>query len=225
MRAAIYLDLADEQWRAVKITADGWEVVEKPPVRFRRPKAMLALPAPVQGGSVEALRRFVNVTDGDWPLVVAWALACYRPVGPYPVLSLYGEQGSAKSTTARALRALIDPNSATLRCEPKEPRDLAIAANNGWVVALDNLSYLPTWLSDALCRLSTGGGFATRTLYENDEETIFSAQRPVIITGIEEVATRGDLLDRSILVTLPTISENHRLPESVFGRSLNRRRR
>jgi hypothetical protein len=95
---------------------------------------------------------------------------------------------------------------------------LAIAANNGWVVALDNLSYLPTWLSDALCRLSTGGGFATRTLYENDEETIFSAQRPVVITGIEEVATRGDLLDRSILVTLPTISEKHRLPESVFWR-------
>jgi hypothetical protein len=91
-----------------------------------------------------------------------------------------------------------------------------IAATNGWVVALDNISYLPPWLSDALCRLSTGGGFATRTLYENDEETIFDATRPLLLTGIEEVATRSDLLDRSILVTLPTIPEHRRRPENNF---------
>jgi hypothetical protein len=95
----------------------------------------------------------------------------------------------AKSTAARVLRGLVDPNGAPLRCEPREPRDLMIAANNGWTIALDNVSHLWGWLSDALCRLSTGGGFATRTLYGNDEETIFDAQRPVILTGIEEVAS------------------------------------
>jgi hypothetical protein len=48
-------------------------------------------------------------------------------------------------------------------------------------VALDNLSDIKPWLSDCLCRLSTGGGFSTRTLFENDEETIFNATRPVIL--------------------------------------------
>ena len=60
-----------------------------------------------------------------------------------------------------------------------------IAATNGWVVALDNLSHLSTWLSDALCRLATGGGFSTRELYTHDEEKLFDAQRPVILNGIE----------------------------------------
>ena len=213
---AIYLDLANDGWQAVRVTGKRWEVVDKCPVRFRRARAQLPLPTPVSGGDIAALRRFLNVNDGDWRLVVAWLLAAYRPSGPYPALCLHGEQGSGKSTQARALRRLIDPNTADLRCEPREPRDLMIAANNGWVVALDNISYLPPWLSDALCRLSTGGGFAIRTLYENDEETIFNATRPVLITGIEEVATRSDLLDRSILVTLPTIPADRRLPESDY---------
>ncbi len=208
----------------MKITPKSWEIVDACPVHFRRAKAMLPLPAPVPGGDVGALRQFLNVNDSDWPLAVAWLLSAYRQTGPYPVLCLHGEQGSGKSTQARALRRLIDPNTADLRCEPKEPRDLAIAANNGWVVALDNISYLPPWMSDALCRLSTGGGFATRTLYENDEETIFDATRPLLITGIEEVAARSDLLDRSILVTLPTIPEHRRRPESDFWTAFQKAR-
>jgi hypothetical protein len=212
----VYLDLGDKDWRAVEIDTDGWKVIDKAPVMFRRAKAMLPLPVPVQGGSLAELRRFVNVTDEDWPLVPSWLLKALYPDGPFPVLCLHGEQGSAKTTTARALRSLVDPNTAPVRAGPREERDLAIAANNGAVIALDNVSYLSPWLSDALCRLSTGGGFSTRTLYENDEETIFDGQRPVILNGIEEVVTRSDLLDRSLLVTLPTIPEANRKTESAF---------
>ena len=172
-----------------------------------------------RGGSVNDLRHFVNVTDEEWPLLLGWLLAAMRPRGPYPVLCLHGEQGSAKSTTARAvLRALVDPGRAPLRSEPKEPRDLMIAASNGAVLAFDNLSHVPAWLSDALCRLSTGGGFATHELYTDNEEVIFDAMRPVILTGIEELATRSDLLDRAVLLTLPTIPEDRRRPEArVLG--------
>ena len=88
-----------------------------------------------------------------------------------------------------------------------------IAATNGWVVALDNLSAVPGWLSDALCRLATGGGFAARELFSDAEETLFDAQRPVLLTGIEELATRGDLLDRALVVTLPAIPEEARRTE------------
>ncbi len=199
----IYIDLCDAAWRAVEITPDGWSIVANPPVRFRRAKAMLPLPEPVRGGHVDELRGYVNVSDDEWPLVVAWLLASYRPTGPYPVLCLHGEQGSGKSTQARALRGVIDPNSAPLRSEPKEPRDMMIASSNGWIVSYDNLSRISAWLSDALCRLSSGGGFSTRELYSDAEETIFDAARPVILTGIEEWPrdqTSGPL----IVVTLPT---------------------
>jgi hypothetical protein len=212
----IYIDLGTADWRVVEVAATGWQVVEDPPVKLRRAKAMMPLPSPVKDGSVDQLRQFINVSDEDWPLVVAWLLAAMRPVGPYPVLCLHGEQGSAKTTTARVLRSLVDPNSSPVRCEPREPRDLMIAAKNGWVIALDNLSRLPVWLSDGLCRLSTGGGFSTRMLYENDEEIIFDSMRPVILNGIEELATRGDLLDRSLLVNLPAIPEHRRRNEAEF---------
>lgn len=212
----LYLDLCDDRWRSVEIDAGGWRLVKRCPVRFRRAKAMMPLPVPEAGGSLDDLRRFINVADDDWPLLLGWLVAALRPTGPYPVLALHGEQGSAKTTVARVLRALVDPNTAPVRCEPREPRDLAIAANNGWVVATDNLSHVPGWLSDALCRLATGGGFATRTLYENDEETIFDAQRPCILTGIEEVASRSDLLDRCLIAQLPRIPDDQRRSESSF---------
>src|SRR5262249_45420596 len=149
----------------------------------------------------------------DWYLLVAWMLAALRPQGPYPLLCLHGEQGSAKSTLARLLRASIDPNAANLRSDPREGRDVMIAATNGWVIALDNLSSLQPWLSDCLCRLATGGGYATRELYSDNEEFILDAQRPVVLTSIEDLASRGDLLDRAIVETLPAIPEERRRPE------------
>jgi hypothetical protein len=222
---SIFFDLADKDWRAVEVTAGGWRVVSNPPVKFIRPRGLLPLPSPVAGGSVAELRGFINVpSEDDWRLAVAWLLAAMRPRGPYPVLVLHGEQGSAKSTTARVLRSLIDPNLSPLRSGPREPRDLAISTSNSRLVALDNLSYLPAWLSDALCRLSTGGGFATRGLYTDDEEVIFDAQRPVILTGIEELATRSDLLDRAIVLHLPPLPEERCRPEVELWAEFERAR-
>lgn len=209
----IYLDLCNSAWQVVEIGGAGWRVIMDPPVMFRRAKAMLALPTPIPGGSIDLLRPFFNVPESLFKLVVSWLVASFFPRGPYPVIQLDGEQGSGKSTKAKMLRSLVDPNTADLRSEPKEPRDLMIAANNGWVVAFDNLSHLHQWLSDALCRLSTGGGFSARTLYENDEETIFCATRPIILNGIEEVATNGDLVDRLIPLPLPAIPEEARQTE------------
>jgi hypothetical protein len=211
----LYLDLCDTTWRAVEIGSTGWRVIDNPPVRFRRAAGMQPLPMPVPGGSIELLRSFLNVqTDTDFVLVVAWALACLRNRGPYPVIVLSGEQGSAKSTFSAILRALLDPNTAPLRALPREDRDLFIAASNGHVLAFDNVSGLPPWISDTLCRLATGGGFALRQLYSDQEEVLFDAARPVILNGIEEIVTRPDLADRAVFLTLEPIQEERRRPEA-----------
>ena len=209
----IYLDLCNPEWQVVEITPSGWQVIDEPPVRFRRSRGMLPLPAPEKGGTVDQMRSFLNVDDATWRLIVAWLLAALRPRGPYPMLALFGEQGSGKSTAGRLLRALVDPNAAPLRSEHRDARDLMIGASNSWCLAYDNLSYLRPWLSDALCRLSTGGGFATRELYTDQDEVIFDSQRPVLITSIEEVATRSDLLDRCLIVYLLSIPEDQRRRE------------
>jgi hypothetical protein len=210
----LYLDLGDEAWRAVEIDVTGWRIIENPPVRFRRVAGMKPLPVPSRGGSVEMLRSFLNVrSDADFVLVVAWALACLRNRGPYPVIVLSGEQGSAKSTFSAILRSLLDPNTAPLRALPREDRDLFIAASNAHVLAFDNVSGLPAWISDTLCRLATGGGFAVRQLYSDQDEVLFDAARPVLLNGIEEIVTRPDLVDRAVFLTLEPIPEERRRPE------------
>jgi hypothetical protein len=211
----LYLDLCDETWRAVEIDTTGWRVINNPPVRFRRAAGMQRLPMPAGGGSVETLRTFLNVkTDADFVLAVAWALSALRNRGPYPVIVLSGEQGSAKSTFSAILRSLLDPNTAPLRALPREDRDLFIAASNGHVLAFDNVSGLPAWISDTLCRLATGGGFAVRQLYTDQDEVLFDAARPVILNGIEDIVTRPDLADRAVFFTLEPIPEERRRPEA-----------
>ena len=210
----LFLDLADDDWRAVEIDEEGWRLAPRPPVRFRRAAGMQPLPLPAAGGSIELLRPFLNVSDDDFILVVAWALAVLRDRGPYPVIALSGEQGSAKSTFSAILRSLLDPNAAPLRALPRNDHDLHIAASNGHLLAFDNVSRLPAWLSDTLCRLATGGGFAVRQLYTDQDEVLFDATRPVILNGIEEIVTRADLADRAIFLTLEPIPEERRRPEA-----------
>jgi hypothetical protein len=210
----IYLDLVNDKWEVIKITPDGWQVVSDYPVKFRRTKGMKALPIPERNGSLDDLNKFLNIHDDNLKLVKAWLLACLKPKIDYPILVLQGEQGSAKSTACEVLCELIDPNITNLRSAPKDERDVAISATNRLVVCFDNLSGIKTSLSDTLCRISTGGGFSTRKLHTDDEEMIFNLYNPILLNGIDEIATRSDLLDRSIVIYLPTIEA--RKPKKEF---------
>src|SRR5262245_11774196 len=218
----IYLDLADEHWRVIEIGSHGWRVNKFPPVRFRRPAGMLPLPVPESGGSIQALWPLLNLSNrNDFVLVVAWLLAALRPGRPYPLLAISGEQGSAKTVLCKMLKALVDPNVAPVRALPREERELMIAANNSYLLAFDNLSGLPAWLSDALCRLASGGSFAVRQLYTDDEEVLFQASRPLLVNGIEDVISRPDLADRSISLTLAPIDEQQRRSEAELWREFD----
>lgn len=212
----VWIDLVDKQWRAIEIDSNGWRIVDAPPVRFVRRKAMTALPEPLPGGTMNELREHVRIADDSWPLVVGWLAGAYAPSGPYPALAFRGSHGAGKSWAARQLRSLIDPSIADIRSEPREPRDLVISAKAAHVMALDNLSSIPPWLSDGLCRLATGGGYAARALYTDDDEIVIDVQRPVILTGITDVVTAPDLLDRCLLVELDAIAPKDRRTERAL---------
>lgn len=215
----VYFDLADDKRRVVEITPDGWELVSKPPVKFFRPRGMKSLPEPVLGGDLNELSGFMNLPDEKAKILfIAWLVGALRPTGPYPVLVIEGEQGSAKSTQARIAKAIIDPCTSPLRTKPRDERDLMIVAANNLILAFDNLSGLPAWLSDALCRLSTGGGFSTRELYSDAEEVIFDLMRPLILNGITSTVSRMDLADRAIILHLKPIPETKRRTESDLWR-------
>ncbi|MBS0212064.1 MAG: hypothetical protein JSR26_02645 [Proteobacteria bacterium] len=192
--------------RVLIVSAAGVQEAQDSPVRFRRTSGMLELPQ-VGNPDFARLWNFLNVRVDHRPLVAGFMLAALRPCGPYPLLILEGEQGSGKSTATRILRRLIDPSTAPLRAPPGDVRDLLVGALNGWLLALDNLSYLTPQLSDALCRLATGGAISERALYTNTDEVLVEVQRPVIVNGIEDVATRPDLAERALHVELEVIED------------------
>ena len=218
---SILIDLCDPDWRVVQVTKNGWEVLDSSPVAFFRTRAMRPLPQPVHGGSIAALWELLNVNESQRPLVAGALLNYFHPVGPYFVTNLVGEQGTAKSSGARILRQLVDPSETPLRSPPKEERDLLSQAVSNWCVALDNLSRLPDWLSDALCRLSTGGGHSARELFTDLDEVSIAVKRPVILNGIEDVAARPDLAERALQIELDTIPDNERITEASLWRKFD----
>lgn len=218
---SIYVDLVNETWDQVQITRKGWTIIgsKDSPVKFYRAQGMAPLSIPIRGVTIDPLRSFLNIeSESDWVMLVSWLVGSMKPSGPFAVLVLQGEQGTAKSTTARFLRDLIDPSAVPSQSLPRSERDLVIAASKSWVLNFDNLSYLSPMMSDAFCRLATGGGFRTRALYTDDSERLFNSIRPMIMNGISDIATRHDLADRSLIVQLPVIPKAKRVPEKELMR-------
>ncbi|HEU0196691.1 MAG TPA: hypothetical protein VFQ88_05685 [Nevskiaceae bacterium] len=203
--AGFIIDLANDDWGVIEVTPTGWRVLRESPVRFWRTKTMRPLPIPERDGDLPALWAFANIAPADRPLVLAWMLEAWRPATAFPIAEFIGQQGSAKSSTQQTLRALIDPNDVPLRAAPKAVEDIFVAARNGWLASFNNLSHLSAPQQDALCGLATPGGFASRTLYTNGEETAWNTQRPVAINGISTLATAPDLIDRTIHIEPPRI--------------------
>jgi len=219
----LYVDIGDVSWKAIAINSEGWQVIDHPPARFTRARSMQPLPMPAtSGGDINLLRPFLNTaTEADFQMLVAWLIGCFHPKGPYPILILNGEQGSAKSTTARVLRNLIDPANPIARSAPNSEQDLVIAAKHNHVLAFDNLSTIKPMMADAFCRIATGGGFGTRKLHTDSEEMLFSATRPCLLNGIPDLARRPDLADRAIVVSLPVIAPKDRAFEGEFNKALD----
>jgi putative DNA primase/helicase len=130
-----YLDLANEEWEAVQVDSNGWRIISNRQVKFRRSPGMLALPRPRSGGDGRQLiRNLFNFRDDDQvDLVIGWMLGVLRAVGPYSPLVIQCGHDSAKTTTTKFLRHLLDPNHVSVRGAPKDERDLALAAYNGLI--------------------------------------------------------------------------------------------
>lgn len=224
----LYIDIANDLNDAWKITPDGIEKVPGGPthIRFIRGAGVLPLVEPdlsvPASQFVPLIKQFVAAEEDQLMLMVAWLLGCMRPEGPYPVLTISGEQGSGKSTILRLLRRIVDPHALDMRTPPEDQRDLQAMVRNSFVLAFDNVSYISHKMSDALCVISTGtGAQGGRALYTNAEESAVRVCRPVAMNGIPDVVERGDLVDRSIHIHLPRIDPSARRDDYEFWQAFH----
>ncbi|MBI2393691.1 MAG: bifunctional DNA primase/polymerase [Deltaproteobacteria bacterium] len=218
----VYIDLANAAGQIIDVHVGGWEILDASPVPFFRPAGLRPIATPVPGGTIDLLRKYVNLPDdGGFCLFVGVIVATLRGRKPYYLLILSGSQGSAKSTAASFFKELVDPGRAALRSVPRDVRDMVVGFQQLFLAVLDNASFLTNELSDTLCIVSTGGGVSTRRLYTDDEEQLFEIARPIVVTTIDGAVGRADLQDRAIVLNLPSISDERRMDEATLWRKFH----
>lgn len=213
----LWIDMTDDRWRAIKVTPQGWSIVENPPILFRRYNHQQPLPLPERGGNIKLFQAFINVDDeANRLLLLVCALTYFLPSIPHVILILYGIQGSAKTTLFKVIRCLVDPSVVPLLSIPKDERERVQQLAHHWCAFYDNVGPLPRSISDTFCRAATGGGFSKRELYSDDEDVIYNFRRCVGLNSINIAAQRPDVLDRSLLIGLKHIPKDKRKTEKEF---------
>ena len=196
----IIIDLGDATGRCVEVNPGKWKVLDRSPVLFRRTATTGTFQVPERGGNLAEFRKLLNVTRESWPVLLGWQVAALMPDIEHAILLLGGQQGTAKTTTAKILINNFDPSPAEVRSQPRESEQWAIAAAGSWGIAIDNVSNISDWWSDALCRAVTGDAWLRRRLYTDGELVVMSFRRVVLLTSIDAGALKGDLGDRVLLV-------------------------
>ncbi|MGA5469211.1 ATP-binding protein [Streptomyces arboris] len=210
----IVVDLGTADGRAVVVSAGHWEVVDRAPVLFRRSGAMAPMPVPVR--TPDGLDRFhamLNMDESAFRQMAAWMAAAWLPDIPHPILTCKGEQGTGKSKTAQMVINLIDPSPAAKRSQPRDEKAWSRQAFTSWALCLDNISTIPRWLSDTLCKAVTGDGVVDRALFTDDDVVVLSYRRVLAMTTIDAGALAGDLAERVLMVELQLIDGNSRRSE------------
>lgn len=220
----IWIDMCNDKWQAIHVTAEGWQIVDKPPILFRRYSHQQPLVTPVRGGDPKKLFQYVNLAEDnedDKALLIVEIIHFLIPSIPHVILLLYGVQGSAKTTLFKLIRSIIDPSSVEVLSIPRNERELVQQLAHHWCAFYDNVGDLPWWVSDALCRAATGGGFTKRELYTDDDDVIYSFRRCIGLNSINIAAQRPDLLDRCLLVGLKNIPKEKRKTEETLWQEFN----
>jgi len=208
----------------VGIGPDGWDLTKRSPIPFRWTPSMQPHGDPPSPGSWEGLLRLWGgrLREEDLALAIAWLLGAMKPGGPYPLLAIVGQQGSAKSTLAKQLKRIVDPSGpggVTVYTPPRDrtAEDVFSLARGSHLLVWDNVSTLGDALSDVLSALATGAGVGARKKYTDFDPATTYACRPLVLTSIPDAVRRADLRDRAIIVEPLGLEGQHRDEQDVWA--------
>lgn len=218
----IYIDLSNANWAVVKVTSSGWELVDKPPILFRRFPHQLPLVYPTPEGDLQIVHDLVNLRTADDKLLFSvYLVSCFVPSISHPIAVLHGSPGSGKSTSQRIVRSIVDPSAVPLLTLPRRREELSQILYHHWFPCFDNISGISDEVSDALCRGVTGDGSSKRKLFTDDDDVIYAYRRVIALNGVGVVARRSDLLDRALIFFLDMIPEECRMSDTELQQKLS----
>jgi len=214
MNGDLWYDLTNNKWQAIKITKNSWEIIDKPPILFRRYIHNRSQVTPITGGDVKLLLKYFNISDPKQKiLILVHMVSVFIPDIAHPILLIHGPQGSCKSTFCRLCRLVGDPSVMEISSLPETHKELVQTIAHNSLLFFDNVSYISNSVSDILCKAVTGSSFPKRELYSDDDDIIYTFKRCLGINGINMVAIRPDLLERSIILELDRIDPKNRKQE------------
>ncbi len=216
----IYYDLGNNI-NVVAIDKNGWEIISKCPVKFKRYPHQVPQVIPEKDGNLYELAPFINLThEKDLLLYFAHIVVTLVPNIGKAALAAIGDYGSAKTTALRIILTLVDPSKDLLKLTNNIDQ-IILTANKHYCLYYDNLSYLSNEISDTFSALVTGISLESRKLYTNNESVIFSQKVAIGFSSIPLVANKSDLLSRLLILRFSEIPEDKRLPEELFWEKFN----
>jgi hypothetical protein len=213
----LWYDLTNEKYESVRLDTNGWKIIDRTPIIFKRYSHHKAQVLPIENGDIKLFLKYVNITDeAHQLLLLVFIVSCFIPDFPHPMLIIFGAQGSSKSTMAKLTGLVTDPSIIDIGTIPGNLKELIQSLAHHHFSFFDNLSYISDDISDLLCKAITGGGFTKRELFSDDEDIIYNFMRCIGMNGINLVANRPDLLERSLLLELERIDSSTRKDEGTL---------
>ena len=175
---------------------------------------------------INLLDKYLNIkTDRDRVILLAYIISLLDPSINKYCPYIYGVQGSAKSTTLKLIRSLIDPantrksdysRDAKLELFKSSIEDIARIMASNYCCFFDNLSYMKKETSDNFASIITGADPSFRKYYTNMESIVIDKNPCFAFTGINIAVTNADLLQRSLLIEVERIPQNKYVKDSNF---------
>ena len=176
------------------------------------------LEAPIENGTIDdhlSLIRLWHLDQKSEILSMGLDFSRFIPDIPHAIEDIDGPHGSGKTSYTEIKRTIFDPNGAPTQSLKFDERDISISAVHQGMLAFDNVNTaMPDYISDIICRLTTGQGFRTRELYTNMGEVILKLKRPIIINGINRASYKPDFIDRECPIHLGVMPDSRRLTDA-----------
>jgi len=218
---AIYYDLANPDWQAVKISKTGVEIVslnENTPIFARRQHQHAQVLPKFKRAALGELVQLLRIPSKDRQLFMVHLVSMLVEKYPIPIMNILGEQGSNKTTLAKSVKNIVDPSGGNISSIPRNKTELLLHFNNRYLVNFDNVSGFDSETSDIFCRAITGEGQSKRQLYTDQDEVIFNYRRKIVINGIAPTLEFPDYRERSIFYETLPLKDYERLTEEEYNR-------